>query len=128
MNNPLNIVEPSLLALHQKVEQTLNLNGIQFTATYYREEDPKFNSSVRYHTEIPFRVGFIVSNKGEFGGAVVKSYKGNKDGSSEPVFASASCVMAFVGMFAIDKIKELKFGDELIKEFDALNKNDKSKK
>ncbi len=47
---------------------------------------------------------------------------------SEPVFAKAPCVMAFVSMLAVDLLGKLEFDCDLIEEFDETTKDRKTKK
>jgi hypothetical protein len=128
--NPLKIKEPLLLKFHNQVINCFVENKIAFTAEYYNEPSSNKNSVVNYaiQTNQP-RSGFICANKGKFNGAVLRTeivkYL-HKEGFSEesvdeePIWSSAPCIMAFVCMLAIDRVKELTFDDDLIEEFETL--------
>ena len=134
MLNSLKIKEPDLLSFHNQVTECFIENNIAFEAQYHCEPSSSKNSIVNYsiQTNQP-RIGFICANKGEFNGAVLRTeivkYL-HKEGFSEesideePIWSPAPCVMAFVCMLAVDRVKDLVFDQELINEFEILSKND----
>jgi hypothetical protein len=134
------IKEPLLEKYHNQVAECLIENNISFEAEYDDQSDTKYNSVVHYALEfngVP-RAGFIGVNKGEFFGVVAKTEnvihlqkEGFEDDdifNDEPIFASAPCVMAFVGALAMPVIKNLVFNDELRGDFDKAVKAKKKQK
>ena len=131
MSNPLKIQEPKLLEFHNQVAECFIENNIPFEAQYQREPSSNFNSVVHYlvQTNQP-RAGFICVNNSIFGGVVSKNEQIKyllKEGfeldpifNEEPIYASAPCVLAFVCMLAIDRIKDLVFSEELEEEFNQV--------
>ena len=135
----INIKELKLKEFHDSVTQCFIDNNISYEADYTFEENPKLNSSIIYTIEINnvARSGFIVSNKGKFGGVIHKvelaKYLG-KEGFDEdqifeePIFSIAPCVASFVCMLAIPIISDLHFPDDLLEEFQKQVKKAKAKK
>jgi len=131
MLNPLKIKEPLLLKFHNQIAECFAENNIPFEATYQREPSSNFNSVVHYliQTNQP-RAGFICANDGVFGGVISKTEQVKyllKEGfeldpifDQEPIYARAPCVMAFVCMLAVDRIKDLVFSEELEEEFNQV--------
>jgi len=128
MLNLLKIKEPKLLTFHNQIVECFVENQISFSAEYQFEPDPKLNSVVHYliQTNVE-RAGFICANKGKFGGVILQIEQTKyllKEGfdlddvfDTESVFSSAPCVMAFVCMLAVDRMKDLVFSKELEQEF-----------
>jgi hypothetical protein len=138
MLNPLKIQEPALLEAHNAITECFVQNNLPFKAEYQNEPDPNLNSVVHYVIQIDDRprAGFIAINKGVFGGVIFKNEKVEylqKEGFTdeqvfeEPIFARSPCVLSFVSMLAFPKIKELKFSEELWRNFDRIVKTEKKR-
>jgi hypothetical protein len=132
MLNPLKIQEPLLLKFHNQVVECFVENNLSFEAEYHLEPSSSKNSIVSYlvKTNQP-RTGFICVSEGRFGGAVLRTEVVKylqKEGFSEesvdeePIWSPAPCIMAFVCMLAVDRVKDLVFDQGLIEEFETLTK------
>jgi hypothetical protein len=126
------IKEPRLQEYHQQIIDCFLDNNIPFDAEYDDQSGTEFNSVVHYTLEfnqIP-RCGFIGVNNGKFFGVISKvesirhlqkeGFEDDRIFDKEAIFASAPCVMAFVCMLALPKIKDLQFSDALVSEFERV--------